>query len=282
MNKFVDLTGQKFGKLTVKSFFRALVKDISTPNGFVNRIHWQCVCDCGKEQVALTHTLRSGNVKSCGCLSRIPSRSKQKLDIIGKKFGSLTVLSHSYTKNYKYGRKSYWLCQCNCGKNTTVVRDSLISGITKSCGCINFDDSTISNGKFYKQWNSIKRREIKKTGNCFWTLEMHKFLRQLQPNCVVCGSNYKLQVDHIYALSSGYNLMPGNAVVLCRQHNRYKSDKSFIPLPFEFKYKIVKAADDFLNKWLEYNGGTKLNITNSLFIIIDSKYKGPTFSMPLW
>lgn len=54
-------------------------------------------------------------------------------DLTGKIFGKLTVLS----KNNEFGdsNHSYWDCQCECGKITTVRRDALIEGKTKSCGC---------------------------------------------------------------------------------------------------------------------------------------------------
>ena len=52
-----DLTGQKFGRLTVKEF---LYKQ--------NKYNfWKCVCDCGNEVVVRQNDLRSGHTKSCGC-----------------------------------------------------------------------------------------------------------------------------------------------------------------------------------------------------------------------
>jgi len=56
---FNDLTGQKFGKLTV-------VK----PNGKNQwgNYRWLCRCYCGKEKIISSTNLISGNTKSCGCL----------------------------------------------------------------------------------------------------------------------------------------------------------------------------------------------------------------------
>src|SRR5574344_1157491 len=53
-------------------------------------------------------------------------------DIIGKKFGRLTVISLSYINNYNY----YYNCHCDCGNDIVVLRGNLISGHTNSCGCI--------------------------------------------------------------------------------------------------------------------------------------------------
>ena len=61
MGKFIDLTGQRFGKLTV-------IKRIE--NDKYKNARWLCRCDCGNENKVTTNMLRRGNSKSCGCLSR--------------------------------------------------------------------------------------------------------------------------------------------------------------------------------------------------------------------
>lgn len=55
------------------------------------------------------------------------------VDLTGKKFGRLTVVSRA--ENSK-GGKSRWLCRCECGNECVVHGSSLKSGNTKSCGCI--------------------------------------------------------------------------------------------------------------------------------------------------
>ena len=62
MAKFLDLTGQRFGKLTVIKFS----KDVQSGNR--KRKYWLCRCDCGNIKEVRTDCLTSGNVKSCGCL----------------------------------------------------------------------------------------------------------------------------------------------------------------------------------------------------------------------
>lgn len=56
------------------------------------------------------------------------------VDLIGKKFGKLTVISRE--QNDRWGQ-STWLCQCDCGQYKRFRR-SLLSRPkhTKSCGCI--------------------------------------------------------------------------------------------------------------------------------------------------
>jgi len=54
------------------------------------------------------------------------------MDIIGKKFGMLTVIEESRRdKNYNI----YYKCRCDCGFLHEVRRDNLLSGKVTSCGC---------------------------------------------------------------------------------------------------------------------------------------------------
>ena len=53
----LDLTGQRFGKLTVLR----PAENIGTLTA------WVCRCDCGQETVAATKRLRDGHCRSCGC-----------------------------------------------------------------------------------------------------------------------------------------------------------------------------------------------------------------------
>lgn len=62
----------------------------------------------------------------------------RRLDLLGEKFGRLTVLSRA--ENSPAGRLR-WLCSCECGGTVTVQRGDLRSGHTKSCGC--FGENTV-------------------------------------------------------------------------------------------------------------------------------------------
>ena len=66
MPKFIDLTGQRFGRLTVIE--RAQNHNQSTA--------WLCRCDCGNEKVILTSNLKSNTV-SCGCYQKEIARKTQ-------------------------------------------------------------------------------------------------------------------------------------------------------------------------------------------------------------
>lgn len=59
MGKLIDLTGQKFGKLTVVG---------RAPNSKAGSVRWACLCDCGGTSTPEKRDLRSGYSTSCGCL----------------------------------------------------------------------------------------------------------------------------------------------------------------------------------------------------------------------
>ena len=54
-------------------------------------------------------------------------------DITGQVFGRLTAIRRFVEAN---GSHKLWLCQCECGNLAKVQTHYLISGNTKSCGCI--------------------------------------------------------------------------------------------------------------------------------------------------
>jgi len=57
---FIDLTGQKFNKLTVIEY--------AGKNRF-NKILWRCLCECGNYTVVVGSVIKRGVTKSCGCLN---------------------------------------------------------------------------------------------------------------------------------------------------------------------------------------------------------------------
>lgn len=59
-SRLKDLTGQKFGKLTV-------IKRAENDNR--GNVQWLCQCECGNKKVVRGSSLKSGNSHSCGCLA---------------------------------------------------------------------------------------------------------------------------------------------------------------------------------------------------------------------
>lgn len=70
MNKFVDMTGERYGRLVV------LERVPNLPNSRVTR--WKCLCDCGNIIEANRNNLLHKKVRSCGCLASELIRKRSK------------------------------------------------------------------------------------------------------------------------------------------------------------------------------------------------------------
>ncbi len=153
MGKFIDLTGEVFGRLTAIEY--------------MGKSRWLCVCSCGNTINVVSNSLKKGITKSCGCFQKeIAKKPRKTKDLKNKKFGRLIVLNCIGKK----GKSSqyFWKCKCSCGKIIEVRCDNLTSGKTKSCGCLQKDKVTkhgfwnteYAKGKmkFYKMWQSMKAR----------------------------------------------------------------------------------------------------------------------------
>lgn len=87
---------------------------------------------------------------------------KQCNNLIGKKFGRLTVIKKiGPDKN----RAIQWLCNCSCGKKHITITSYLIHGKVKSCGCLQREELTkrvtkhhLRSSRLYGVWANIKQR----------------------------------------------------------------------------------------------------------------------------
>ena len=122
-----DLTGQTFNRLTVVEYFG------TNPWG---AREWRCRCSCGNEAFVSTTRLTKGNTRSCGCLrdeaiARVGAATAD--DLTGRTFGRLTAIKRDGQSRHG---QLYWLCQCACGNQKRALRTCLVTGRTKSCGCL--------------------------------------------------------------------------------------------------------------------------------------------------
>lgn len=129
MGNTIDISGMKFGRLHV------IERAENTNDG---RARWRCRCDCGNEAVVIGKLLRSGHTKSCGCLNKEMITKTHLKDLVGQKFGKLTVVSrgNDYISPGRHKHHAQWHCVCECGNKTLVSSNQLLSGKTKSCGCL--------------------------------------------------------------------------------------------------------------------------------------------------
>ena len=122
MSKFIDLTGQRFGRLVV-------IEKTDKRDGS-KRVIWKCQCDCGSIKDVSSACLIGHQVMSCGCLLK-EKREQHKLKLIGQSFGDLTVID-KVNSNSNY---TMWKCRCVCGEEIIVRGNNLTYGNTTNCGC---------------------------------------------------------------------------------------------------------------------------------------------------
>jgi len=143
MGKTINLTGKVFGHLIVLKLGTPYI----SPKG-VKKVRWLCRCDCGNLVQIFTHSLTSGQTKSCGHARYDYLKDKKPLtSLVGKTFGHLTVIKDDGTRKH---HKVMWLCQCDCSRTTHVSGSNLTSGNTISCGHIG-KEALAEHRKYYKQ-----------------------------------------------------------------------------------------------------------------------------------
>ena len=82
----IDIAGNTYGRLTV-------IKDSGRRTKPYGEVLWLCQCVCKNFIVVRGNSLRSGNTKSCGCLSsewgrKLGARNKAKLITHGRYVGA--------------------------------------------------------------------------------------------------------------------------------------------------------------------------------------------------
>lgn len=122
-----------------------------------------------------------------------------KGDIIGKRFGMLTVLAYSHTKN----GCSYWLCKCDCGNTKAIMKGNLIHQKTKSCGCLQRRRASEHNrthgeskDRLYRIWKGMRNRCYKPNVKAYKNYG-GRGIR-------VCEEWQKYEAFRAWAFSSGY------------------------------------------------------------------------------
>lgn len=247
-NKTIDLTGQRFGRLTVRK--RSETK---------GKVFWICDCDCGTTGIiASSNDLNTGDKASCGCVRQEYIRSK---DLTGKRFGRLTVIGKSEKRSAN--GDVYYICNCDCGKKgVVVVRSSLVATDSHkqvSCGCWVKEGHNSVNREENRDFVILKNLygKLRARNNHMGfdntrIISIEEYKSIISKPCSYCGTEnsnitkepysytYKLknldggQIDYDYAfyhngvdrIDSAIGYEPGNVVPCCKYCNMAKSDRS--------------------------------------------------------
>lgn len=154
----MDLTGQTF------NFWRVIKP---TEN---KKYYYDCEClKCGKIYSVFQSSLKNGKSKMCRSCYGKEHGERQRVvheEIIGKRFGRLTVLDWKINEN----NRTVYICQCDCGNETTAIYSDLISGKKSSCGCLRVDMASQSIKETYKPMRD-KQKIAQVDGTVAYTLD---------------------------------------------------------------------------------------------------------------
>jgi len=173
LNAKFDLIGQTFGQLLV----------VERAGSEKSRRQWLCQCSCGEKILVVTDKLLTGRTKNCRACGHENKGRRKRSKLIGRRFERLIVLSLHHVTN----RRTHWLCQCECGKQTVVAGSQLSSGRTKSCGCYRLDRVRLAEGE--SSFNALYgdyRNNAEDRGLQF-NLTKDEFRNLTKRDCFYCG-----------------------------------------------------------------------------------------------
>lgn len=227
MSKFIDLSGQKFGEMTV------LEKDIELSRQ-KQRVYWKCQCSCGRIKSIRTDGLK--NIKTCG---------ECKKDLSGQRFGRLVALEKGKKDKASH---QFWICKCDCGNIVEVNGDNLRRGLTQSCGCLHaekihqlmFQDIT---GQRFGKLTALSYET--KNGKVYWTCQC-----DCGNKCVVVSQNLKNGHTQSCGCISG-SIGELNIQKVLQQYNiQFNTEYQFSDLPNR-RYDFYLPQ---FNRLIEFDG----------------------------
>ena len=157
--------------------------------------------------------------------------------LLNKKFGRLTVISIDIIRSKKT-KRPYYCGSCSCGNRASMRRDSLVSGATRSCGCLQRDGlSKITHNMTgtpeYRAWCHMKERCYIKS-----TQYYHRYgLRGI----TVCDR----WLDSFENFFADMGLRPSRSHSLDRVCN----DSGYTPQNCKWSTAFEQAQNTCANKW---------------------------------
>lgn len=162
------------------------------------------------------------------------------IDLTGKKFGKLTVVCR--VENNKH-RQPQWKCVCDCGKETVVVGQKLRKGITKSCGCLVYEQKTrlihgMTGTVLHNRWLNMKSR-------CY-NPNNKRYGRYGGRGIFVCEEWHDFQNFYNWAISNGFS----EELTL----DRIENNKGYSPENCRWATPRQQANNTERNIFVEYMG----------------------------
>lgn len=237
MPKFIDITGKKYGRLTV------LERDFSKGK---KRTYWKCQCECGNQTIVDGVKLKNGSTKSCGCLN--DENRKKHIELFTKHnmrnsplydvwCGLRSRCERESNSSYKYyGAKGIKVCDDWKGANgfQKFYEWSLNNGY----GIGLTIDRINVNGDYEPKncrWVSMKTQSNNRTNNRYITY--YGQTRTLTEWCEKFDLNYSIMYHRIYDLEIPFEIaknMGGFPTIMFRGK---KTDLRSISKKYNLQYK---------------------------------------------
>lgn len=93
-----------------------------------------CRCDCGTEKEVNIYNLITGKSRDCGCGRKHMLSETRTKNLVGRRFGRLTV--ERILPESNNAKRRMYVCKCDCGNETIASSICLFEGKKQSCGCI--------------------------------------------------------------------------------------------------------------------------------------------------
>lgn len=196
-----------------------------------------CICDCGNSAIVDARMLKAGHTRSCGCLHKDQLRARNSAELLGKRFERLVVLAKGpIVLSGSRGRSNIsWVCQCDCGNTTSVTSNSLLSGNTKSCGCLNKDRTRAARYKEGSLRTIVRELRVRaEDRHLDWLLSDEQALRLLNGDCHYCGAEPSIRArlpkfprNGIDRVDNGLGYLETNVVSCCPTCNQMKHAQEY-------------------------------------------------------
>ena len=171
-----------------------------------------------------------------------------KIDMIGKRYGRLTVISQS--ESIKPGRLM-WLCKCDCGNECVARGISLRRGDRKSCGCLSSENARqralehVTHGqsktRLYQIWFNMRSR-CNKVSNS----DDHRYGARGIKVCEEWDNSFKSFYD--WSMANGYQ----DDLTI----DRIDNDSNYAPHNCRWVNSKVQNNNTRRNHYVTYGGET--------------------------
>lgn len=167
-------------------------------------------------------------------------------DMVGLRFGKLIV--DSRVEDYvapSGGTHKKYACMCDCGKQVNVLKEHLLSGRQKSCGCLKKERRIVTHGKtqtrLYRIWSNMCNRCSNKN-NPVWR-------RYGERGITVCDDWKTFENFRKWAVENNYT----DILTI----DRIDNNKGYNPSNCRWADNFVQSNNKRNNHMIEYRGEIK-------------------------